>query len=638
MAAIQCMRRGEAFSKKIMPGPVSPALKPAKGPEVPDAPIAAQCPSTPSIGAAAPKQPRAAEKADRAKKPQPPGGKRGAVQQPVSQKPSAGPLLSSSLGHGGVGCVPLVNAEALPAGAQDKVRQMKNLIYAPTHPSYRAAPHTLGHPMSPEEQDGVWTVLPYVMRDTKLWRPIVPLLHTKDPGTDTEELRLVYAIYGSDSASKGRYDIMYNLDADNSAALAANLAYVPLDGACAPEKLDYQVRYLLDCLIQRFGWSGAASAKDLAAGRLVVPDSTPALQHLTGHLRNHNRTGKHTGGDEASLLVLGGLSSSAQEAHNSSARLVQNEMFARGCDAMPALPGFLLSVGQCQSGSFENKPPPPARVDPPKAEKSAQKKRAAEEGRGSASAAKKRRRADEESEPSMSGSGSDNGSGSDSSEEESEEQDDDDESVGSAESEEEEEEERPVRPKKAPVAEASSADKAKGGAQSALPSDEQEAGLAAEPPQRTRRPAMKLRLKNTLVGTQAFNYIDQLEHLIPAKHSEAFAAAFAKAKEAKTTYEVDGKVETALGVVKALFSFINVLARVVAALGQAESPQPVDVMATREFAKQMATIYMEDDESLRSVDESLHTCLTTLQAAMARRAGAVRQAERSVLKLLELKP
>lgn len=606
--------------------------------------------STPAAAAAPPPPPPpAAAAALKKKKPNP------------QAAPTPGPQYDKSYGYSGRDCVSLLDYR-LYGGAIDEacVRLMKNLLFAPTHPTYLAKEATMGHAPTADELDGVWSMLPFVMRDnTKFSRPVVAALFQPWENAMNEtvsESRLVYMVYGTDPAA-GQQLLMYNLDGEHSEALSANMiVYKPTKSEwCKEAFVDYQAKRVILELKKRLRKEDLADNSEFR-----IPSSDAAVAKVASAISTQNL--------RASLLVFAGCDS----AELNMEERTECTPFALACNHEYVASKLTPLLGRLAFGAGA---PLPVKLQPPKLPKAdpkpaaagkadtlvfvpshkqgsqAEKKRpagnATTPGKSrDAPAKKKQKRPDDEleySDESLS-SGSEEGSSSD--EEESSEEDEDgsgdesgddhsDDDSGDSDSDDvkssaparEHRKEKPVhKSAKAKPGPSKPRDSAEADLSTTHTQEDSATSSAAKPTKA--RTAKDRRQQIVDKGKRALAVLDQIGEIVPIAHTPQLTAKVAAVREAQHQYGVVGKVDEHTSLIMELTELVLHLGTILTTIGAQNDTAFPSARVSRAAALSLARVYLAEAPEMETMSAGLSEMMSKLAELQAARLRVVQETER----------
>ena len=564
---------------------------------------------------------------------------------------SPGDQFADSYGAAKDGCQALIDPALHEA---DRLRNMKNLLFAPLHPGYHADAqkpdpiYGLGHALSTKEAGGYWYPLPLLARDsTKLSRPVVPFLHTSHDITEddcppVDYVDLVYVVYGNNEAWADGHlrTCMFDVPREYQSALSANVHKFNsvCAGWCCFNSIDYQTRYVLECM-DGFGLEG----NGWPAGGATCACRTPAA--LSTGLERQLVT--YSGFAQCRLLVVDGLSEEDKKKLQQTPAVSQTLcQLASSCsEAYLHDAPVQRNVRSMAAGTWGNDPATLAKVrathphevgkniyDDSDTNSSDSSKRPRATAPPEKTGAKKARVEDGEDEDEMSlGGGSTSGSESDDDDEAEEEEEDDSEESDVDEEQESEDEglkrkrvgTSAAKPTAKPPAKPPAKPTAKAATRPPLatsPSEGQEPVKKAGE-RGKRRPAMTRRSKLLEPGRGALQLLQQLSS-VPTEFEKQLRENVLLTEKAVTEYVEEGHVEETSKLIGAYGRMTMSLAQLVTSMCNAGTPQPADSGASRRVAVQMSTLFETEQPVLEFFS-------TTLAELMDRRRKTVREAERA---------
>lgn len=609
--------------------------------------------------------------------------------------PVPGPQSGNSYGYAGKDCVALLDHRK-HGGAIDEthVRQMKNLLFAPTHPTYRTLPATMGHPPTNDELDGVWNVLPFILRDnTKFARPMVAALFQPWENAMNEtisEPRLVYMVYGTDTElPKGM--VMYNLDAVYSQALSANvILYSPSKPEwCKEPFIDYQAKRVILELKKQL-----QTEKLVDNSEFRVPSDHTTASKVAAAIAAHNL--------HASLLVFSGCGSTELDLKERA----DCAPFVQACNREYAAGTLNPLIGRLTFGTSAPPAAPPAAPPKPAAPpvvpkpasnqarilakgvhgtngKKAEEKKAVAVSSGTLAfgprnrqtalptapaapptaakrpsldvaptPAKKRKRhrkaADdlEYSDASLS-SGSDDGSGSESSSEEEEEEeedsDDDDHSDDTSDDDSDDGKKAaaPVRSKPGPKPKtaAAVAHTRVDTEQPPFNDDAAASGVHGAPKPAKARTAKIRRQQIVDEGKRALSVLDRVREMVPISLSSQLAENVAAVRQAQFEYGTVGKVDEHTNLIMELTQLVLHLGTILTTIGSQNDSAFPDARLSRCAALNMAKVYLTEQPEMENLSKGLADMLSRIAEMQATRLRVVQETERMGAQLgLRLEP
>ena len=613
----------------------SPSLNASKDPAAPE-PVSLE-PATPSMA-----QPKLSKK---------------------SEPPSIGDHFESSLGFGGNGCEPL--AVGL-APKPELSRLMKNLLFAPTHPSYEKMAETRGHPLGAYngETNGIWYVLPVLCRDaTKFARPVIPVVRVNPYANNC---RLVYVVYGNSKTEPpvggGESTIMYNLDKDAGLSLSSHIKYLPptKTSQFKQSMIDHQHRYILTalCCLKEIGGNMdvCVANHDLAPTILKhILDcmcngiSLLVVDVLTSDMKEKIR---HTHGLQ-DMPELGALSKGASllaEYNRALNDSFVNSELLKATRALASLNVF-KSTSKAPSApdseevakpAVANKRPIASTLADPKKEDGSVSKKAKKDKKD-----KKKdldseydsdddSASDDEEEEEMSGSGSDEGSG-DSGEEESEEEESED-------SDEEEDSEDDDEPKKKKVTSARTTPTNARTDPALVPTIRQEQAQRKESKEgkeskgdkaeKEKRKPAKFRRQG--VATYIRGVLEQgraLDDAVPTSHQDRLAQSLDTVETTLKRFVDEGKVPDVQNLVEASWSLTQELFTLINKMGASNGPRAPDSAASRQLALSMGRLFEQEEPDIQGLSKMLSHWAEKMTDMVCRRAKAVAEGNRAASQL-----
>lgn len=570
------------------------------------------------------------------------------------KQPVPGPQYQNAYGYAGKDCVPLIEHRKYGDAIDDaKIRRMKNLLFAPTHITYRTLEATMGHAPTNDELDGVWTVLPFVMRDnTKFSRPVVAALFQPWENAMNEtvsESRLVYMVYGTDTSLKPHL-IMYNLDGTYSEALSANMiVYKPQKCEwCKEAFVDYQAKRVMYELKQQLQRSDLAENSEFR-----IPVDQQAVSKLTTAIESQNL--------RASLLVFAGCGS---EELGPEARLACDP-FSRACNREYVDMQLTPLLGRLAFGSSAPRPAPPAATKPNggtsgrntlvfvpthkqstassagATEKDGSKKRPSAEASSSArkngNAKKKKHNSDDDgleySDASLSSSEEDSsGSESDDSEEDdSEEASDEEHSEDGSSSESEGDAPTPAPKAKKAVASQNkhppaAPAKATKPTKPAVVRSQPESSSA--PAQAKVRTAKDRRTQIVAECKRALDVLDKVGDFVPLAQLPKLTAKLVAVRQAQSEYGAGGSVGEHSALIRELTNLVMQLGEILTTIGSQNDSTFPSARVSRAAAVNLAKLYLEEEPKMEAMSANLSEMLSTIGEMRTERLRVVQDTER----------
>lgn len=587
---------------------------------------------------------------------------------PTANKPD---VDVNPLAYGRVQSEPLLALEGVDA---EKVRLMRNMLFAPTHKAYLKAdlPIGPGRDMVPEDLNGTWSLLPWPLRDcTKAARPMLAWLHTFSASPCKR--RIVLTLY--DTETKLAQPRVFNTDEQHTLATLANLKRgLSTDGEWDYDLLDNPIKYMLaHPVLQKIDTSQSFFSNDvledfnantvpLRVSILVLPCLTEPQKKVFLETKEDS-----IGGARGWLNAL----SAGTEYANLLSTIIRSRVKA----APPAKP---KSKPKTLSKPADNTPAHAKKVDGPSNEGKRKKKEKSDsedsddndsdddasddeplskrvknvqvENVKQASIDPKGKRREEKAsddEQELSGSGSD--SGTDDSEEDDSESEEDDSESEDAEDSEEEERNKSKNPASSPPKVGTLVAKRNEAANKDASNDDKPASKESAQPglvqqvipgasiaqnkkksekseksghkgeKQKRRPALGRRQGTYTFAVGVLDQLDGLDDAVPEIHQKRLTDKVAAVRKSLAPYLNEGRVRHVKLFIEDQIALISELGSIISKVGVADGPKGPDAAASRQLAKQAAKLFAVQAPKINQLNNMIATwsgMVSEMNAAM----------------------